>query len=221
MTPALDELSIALRDVDNLILHHPKAVNPGPGRPATDEGPLLHSCVLLTYAAWEVYIENSLIWAVEEFTRKSSPSHLPQALRAFVANAAAVRSEPWRLAGDDWRKTAVEVVTTHVRGDVHTGSFGVNTAGPQQVVRLHREVLGARLLDECRWHPYSAEDIKRDLASLVEIRGSIAHTGKSLGPVHLWGARSWRDWVQRLANHLDGRLEEWVNSHLTEATANS
>jgi hypothetical protein len=179
MTPALAALGTALCDVDNLIEHHPKSAAPGRGRPAGDEGPLLRSCVLLTYAAWEVYVEDGLIWAVQELADQLVSYQLPETLRTFVA--AAVASDPWKLADEGWRKATVDAVTTRVRGSQEDGSFGVNTAGPRQVIALHDQVLGARLLNECRWQKMPASRVKGELASLVEVRGSIAHTGQCPG----------------------------------------
>src|SRR6266436_6131103 len=114
MTPALEALVTALGDVDNLIEHHPKAVKPGRGRPGTDEGPLLRSCVLLTYAAWEVYVEDSLIWTVEQLASRSLAQQIPEALRNFVASD--VSADPWRLADQAWREAMVNAVIVRVRG---------------------------------------------------------------------------------------------------------
>ncbi len=207
MTPALDALQIALLDVDNLIEHHPKASDPAAGRPATDEGPLLRGCVLLTYAAWEVYVEDSVIWAVTQVAAEASPDQLPAALRIFVAEA--VDKDPWRLAGDGWRDAAIATVTARVRGDAGGQSFGMNTAGPGQVVTLHKQVLGVSLLDNCRWQKKSTVAVKKDLSEFVGIRGEIAHTGRPPGPLHLKGVRDWRGFVQRLATTLDRHIEEW------------
>lgn len=217
MTPALSALTTSLLDVDNLIEYHPAVADPGQKRAVTDEGPLLRSCVLLAYAAWELYVENGLIWTVEELVgRSSSPDQLPGALRAFVAEG--FRSDPWRLAGDAWRVATVDAVKVRVRGSGDDGSFGLNTAGPRQVIALHNQILGARLLDECRWQGKPASKVKEDLALLISVRGTIAHTGQAPGSLNLAGARSWRDWVQRLAGQLDRQLEWWVEHHLTANT---
>ncbi len=214
VTPALKALQTALGDVDNLIEHHPKAADPGRGRPTTDEGPLLRSCVLLTYAAWEVYVEDGLIWAVEQLAHRSAPDHLPPALRKFVA--AAVGADPWQLAGAAWRAATVAAVTARVRGTEDADSVGVNTAGPGQVIALHDEVLGVRLLNHCRWQKMSTGKVKGELASFVRIRGAIAHTGQPPGPLHLKDVRDWRAFVKRLAETLDRHLEVWVEKYVAE-----
>ncbi len=215
MTDALDALQVALADVDNLIEHHPKTAEPGRGRPSTDEGPLLRSCVLLIYAAWEVYVEDSLVCVVQQLAEGAGPDHLPKALRAFVADA--VGADPWQLAGEAWRPAAVAAIVTRVRGGEDEDSFGVNTAGPRQINALHDQVLGERLLNRCRWQKMPTTRVKQELASLVRIRGAIAHTGKAPGPLHLKGVRDWRSFVQRLGEHLDRHLETWVEAHVAVA----
>ena len=207
-TPALASLEVALGDVDNLIAHHPKSANPGRGRPLTDEGPLLRSCIVLLYAAWEVYVEDGVIWAVEQITDGTQTANLPDALRAFVA--ARTVGDPWRLAGDGWRDVCVAEVITLARGD-EAGSFGINTAGPRQIASFHNKILGENLLDRCRWSKKTTTLIKKQLAEFVTIRGAIAHTGHPLGALHLAGVRSWQNLILRLARNLDSHLEAWVD----------
>lgn len=204
-------LKIALGDVDNLIEHHPKSTNPGRGRPSSDEGPLLRSCVLLAYVAWEVYVEDSMVWAVEQLAHRSQPDQLPKALRKFVAD---ISADPWQLAGDAWRQAAVGSIIKRVRGDGN--GFGVNTAGPHQVIALHKQILGEDLLIKCRWPKMPASRVKEELADLVRIRGEITHTGRPPRQLHLKGVRSWREFVQHLARNIDGRVEFWVTEHIPE-----
>lgn len=214
MTAALDALTTALGDVDNLIAHHPKAANPGPGRPASDEGPLMRSCMLLTYAAWEVFVEDGLIGAAEKLTSScSSPQQLPAALRSFVATS--VKEDPWKLAGDGWRKTTVKAVTTHVRGAEDNGPpFGFNTASPGQITVLHDLVLGIRPLNQCRWSNSPPATVKAGLARFIRIRGEIAHTGRCEGEtLGLRAVHEWRDFIEQLAGHLDHHLDRWVSDH--------
>lgn len=215
MTAALKALSTALEDVDNLLAHHPNTATPKRGRPPSQEGPLIRSCVLLTYAAWEVYVEDSVIWSVEQLVSVADPGLLPSALRGFVSGGT---SDPWSLAGDAWRGATTKAVTLLVRGsDEDETTFGMNSAGPRQINKLHDDVLGVRLLDKCRWKNKSNDAVKSELASLVRVRGSIAHTGKPPGTLHLGGARAWRTFAQRLAEHLDGHVEQWT-AHQLRAT---
>jgi hypothetical protein len=202
----IDALEVALADVDNLLKKHPAAMNVAPGRPTSDEGPLIRASVLLTYAAWEVYVEDALIWAVERLVERLAPPELPDETRKFVADS---QDDPWILAGEGWRKATLRAVNTRVRGG-DQGSFGLNTAGPGQVINLYKSVLGAQPLNECSWPGRNVQGVKRHLAKLVEIRGNIAHSGQSPGSLHLKDARDWCKFVARLAKCHDQRLAQWV-----------
>ena len=209
MSKALDRLGVMLGDVDNLLDYHPAAAAPARGRPPGDLKPLLRSCVVLTYAAWEVYVEDGMIEAAESVAQSSSgPGEVPAALRAFVASWC---KDPWWLAGDGWRKTITDAVTEHVRGD-EAITFGINTAGPKQVSELHRDVLGVDLLKQCKWQNMPNAKVRSELAALVRIRGKIAHAGTTPGELDLKGTRSWRDFIDRLARTLDARLDDWLSS---------
>jgi RiboL-PSP-HEPN len=214
MTNALNSLEIALSDVDSLLKHHEKRA-PGaarrPGPPSTDERPLIRSSVVLMYAAWEVYIEDGLIQAIEKLVINSTPSQLPGALRTFVRKF--VEQDPWKLAGEDWRKATVEAVEIRVHGNPDSGSFGMNNANPKQINLLHRDVLGVLPLGSCKAGKW---DVIEQLQELVDMRNDIAHTGQ-LSKQHrldLLLAESWRSFVQQLGAQLDEKLELWVSSNL-------
>jgi hypothetical protein len=169
--------------------------------------PLLRSCVVLTYAAWEVYVEDSMIETAESVAQSSAgPDEVPATLRTFVASWC---KDPWRLAGDGWRKTIIEAVTERVRGDGVT-NFGINTAGPKQVTELHRDLLGVELLKDCKWQNMPNAKVKSELAALVQVRGNIVHAGTTPGDLDLKGTRAWRDFVHRLARKLDSQLADWL-----------
>lgn len=212
VTPPLENLAKSLSDVDNLIEnYHPKSAEPSPGRPPGDQGPLLRACVALTYAAWEVYVEDGLIWGVGEVVASSVPEQLPPALRRFVSDK--VAKDPWRLAGGGWRDAVVDAVTTEVRGDGEK-SFGLNTAGPGNVIKLQENVLGTNLLGKCSWPGKPTGKIKDDLDLLIRVRGAIVHTGQTPGALDLGGVRSWRSFVQRLGETVDRHLEDWVGERV-------
>ncbi|MET8198005.1 hypothetical protein [Micromonospora taraxaci] len=107
MSKALERLGVMLGDVDNLLDYHPAAKEPVRGRPPGNLKPLLRSCVVLTYAAWEVYVEDSMIEAAESIAESASgPVQVPATLRAFVTSWC---KDPWCLAGgwvaqDDHRR---------------------------------------------------------------------------------------------------------------------
>lgn len=225
MTTALAKLEQQLQDVDNLIARHPnRQPNAGEGavgtvrRPPGDQRPLLRSCVLLTYAAWEVYAEDSVVAAVETLTVEGTLKQLPDKLRGFIAGES---RDPWVLAGDGWRAATLDAVTRRVRGDetsTGAGKFGINTAGPGQLTSLHEDLFGERLLDNCRWQGMTATKVKKELATLITVRGAIAHTGTTPGSLNLAGTESWRAFVWTLGQKLDAQLDDLVVRRLALPT---
>ena len=209
--PALTALATLLDDVDSLLRKHPKATKPGRGRPNSDEGPLKRACVALCYTAWEVYVEDSLIWVAERAARLPTPDHLPDPMRSFLQGNV---KDPWQLAGHGWRQALIEAVTARTRGSGDRGSGGLNTAGPGQVTELHKDVLGESLLAKCRWQGKTNPSIRRDLAQLVSIRGAIVHRGETPGSLSLGGVRDWRNFIKRTGEHLDRHTEGWADANL-------
>jgi hypothetical protein len=160
-----------------------------------------------------VYFEDGLIWATGELARRGQPRHLPQALRDYTADF--FKDDPWRLAGEGWRTAVVDAVSDKVRGNGST-KFGLNTSGPRTVATVHGLLLGENLLSRCRWQGMSPDKAKRKLAELETVRGSVAHTGRTPGPLNLQGARERRSFVERLATCLDQELVSWAEARLAD-----
>lgn len=211
MSDALDHFEALMSDVDNLIAHHPKFIEPLRGHPATDEGPLLRSCIVLIYAAWEVYFEDSLIKAAGALAQRDRVD-IPEQTLAWLGER--VADDPWRLADNGWRVALVEAVTELVRGREDDAlSFGVNTASPGTVSTLQYNVLGDSILERCTWSApgrSTSKGVKDALMRLVRLRGEIAHNGRPAGPLHLRHVRDWRKFIRRLAEKHDEQLSLWL-----------
>ena len=206
MSKALDQFKLLIADVDNLIAHHPKSGSPLAGRPVGDEGPLVRSCVVLTYGAWEVYFEDSFVEAVQIMAR-GNRADLPTATLDWVRD---MTEDPWVLADGGWRDELVRLVEATMYGDpMDPSSFGVNTASPQTISTWNRKILGARILDQCAWKGATNRTVKEKLSKLVTLRGDIAHGGRPAG-LTLGMVRGYRDFVNRLAKEYDDELFEWV-----------
>ena len=187
-----------LGDVTELLSHHPKIKNPGPGKPQGNTKPLLHACTVLTYTAWEVYVEDLLLEAVPYFEKHTQ---LPVLLRKKIADR--VQSKPWNLAEQAWTHEVVDAVKSISVGA--NGSSGMNTANTRNVNSAFEVVFGERLLDRCRWRGQSAESNKKYIDQLVKRRGALVHRGaldRGDGPLSLSGVRGWADWVGKLAGKL-------------------
>lgn len=182
------------------------------GPPSSDERPLRRSCVLLIYAAWEVYIERSLIeWATKLSERDLD--RLPEQTRNYLRELAA--HDPLVLAGEQWRKTLIDGVTRDAVGAPgNDSSWGLNTASPKNVNDLHWSVLGFKPLDRVRWRNQSNGTVKRKLVELVRMRGDIAHTGRTAEDARIQGQHieNLRNFVARVVQELELAATEWLRS---------
>ncbi|MEU4377354.1 HEPN domain-containing protein [Pseudonocardia alni] len=211
--PALQAAQTLLSDVDVLIRTAEQATGGTPGRPAGDLGPLKRAATALCYTAWEVYVEDSLIWLAERAGTVSTPGDLPAALRVATEQHAK-GSDPWILAGEGWRQAVADVVTDATRGRGEDGSGGLNTANSQNVEKLQQRFLGESLLAKCRWQRRTNAGVRHEIDRLVTVRGRIVHRGETPDDLELEGVRFWRRFINRLCEKLDGHVEAYAESHL-------
>jgi hypothetical protein len=154
---------------------------------------------VLTYTAWEVYVEDLLLEAVPFFRVHT---HLPKQLQDKVAQR--VQSKPWSLAEKSWTAQVEKAVKSISVGEA--GKSGMNSANTKNVNEAFEVVFGEPLLDRCRWQGMSASANKKYIDQLVERRGALVHRGvldKGDGPLNLGIVRDWADWVGRLADKVD------------------
>lgn len=213
--PALQAAQTLLGDVDVLVRKAEDVTGGTRGRPSEDLGPLKRAATALCYTAWEVYVEDSLIWLAERAGQVPTPDNLPAKLRVATEQHAK-GSDPWMLAGDSWRRAVVDVVTDATRGRGGDGSGGLNTASAQNIDKLHNRFLGRALLDQCRWQGRDNASVRYSVDELVTVRGRIVHRGETPGDLHLSGVREWRTFVNRLCEKLDLQVEGFANAHLAQ-----
>lgn len=210
MTAAPSALSASdslLGDVRSLLEHHPASKLTGPGRPRSAPGvdPLLRACVALCYTAWEVYVEEALRETVEDMLTEHEPDQLPSALRKWAADNA--KADPWAFAGDGWVDEVRDQLTRRLDGS--GGKYGFNTASPDGVINLYKQVLGFEPLTKVSWQGYNNSKVLADIGSLVEVRGEIVHKGTTPGDLNISGVRNWVTFVERLCMKFDAKLVEF------------
>lgn len=203
---ALEAAASLLRDVDSLLDHHPAQKDPRPGKPAgPGYAPLLRAGTALCYTAWEVYVEEALIETVTWLLENMSPNELPEALREWVSQQS---GDPWAFVGDSWRSAVLDLVRSRLEGD-EQGRFGFNTANVPGVEGLYKQILGYSPLREIRWQKKANSAVRKDISTLVQVRGEIVHRGSTPGALSLGGVRSWADFVRRLTEKFDERMVEF------------
>lgn len=213
-TTALEASNSLLDDVDSLLDHHPAQKDPKPGKPAgAGYGPLLRAGTALSYTAWEVYVEEALLETVQWLVDNNEPSDLPKEFRAWVTDQT---SDPWAFVGDSWRTIVVDLVRSRLEGD-ETGRYGFNTASVPKVQGLYLQVLGVNPLAEVRWQKKTNASIRKDISTLVNVRGEIVHRGSTPGALNLRGVRAWADFVRRLTSKFDEQLHGFRSDFSSKA----
>jgi len=190
-----------LSDVTDLLSHHPKIKSPGPGKPPGNTKPLLHACTVLTYTAWEVYVEDLLLEAVPYFQK---PAELPKMLREKVGKR--VQAKPWNLAETGWVNEVEKAVRSISVGAPGPGEWGMNTANTKNVNNAFETVFGSQLLNRCGWQGQSSKGNRDYIDQLVERRGALVHRGaldSGDKPLSLGRVRDWANWVGKLADKVD------------------
>lgn len=203
---ALEAAASLLKDVDSLLDHHPAQKDPRPGKPAgPGYGPLLRAGTALCYTAWEVYVEEALIETVTWLVDNKPPSELPEALRTWVSQQS---GDPWSFVGDSWRSAVLDLVHSRVEGD-EQGRYGFNTASVQGIEGLYLQILGYCPLRDIRWQKKANGAVRKDISTLVRVRGEIVHRGSTPGALSLGGVRSWASFVRRVTEKFDERMVEF------------
>jgi hypothetical protein len=201
-TSSLARFDELIADVTNIIERHVKAGGLS-GKPSTDESPLSRAAVLMLYAAWEFYVEDSLLDAIGRLLLLE-PDELPDALRKYVGSR--VTGNPWALAGDAWRAETLKWAQKRIEGPE-----GFNDAHYEKITSLQRDFLGESPLEDVRWMNQSPEQVKDRVDAFVDLRGEIAHTGRTAENFWHGETRDMRDFIVKAAHEADYRLMLWLS----------
>jgi hypothetical protein len=137
---------------------------------------LTKSCVVLSVACWEAFLEDTAEKAVDFLVSKTdSPKKLPKELLKVVSTEIKSNKNElmvWELAGDGWK----DVLKNHYKVMLrkHLGQFNTPRAG--NVDDLFHVVLGMEKLSAVWfWKGMSNQNAKDMLSDIITLRGSIAH----------------------------------------------
>jgi RiboL-PSP-HEPN len=209
-------VSTAARQQMDLLLHDAKSLGEAGNRKPNSA--YVRAALVVLCASWETYIEDVVTEAIERITEAPdvAPGDLPHGLRSKLAEQAKYKNgDPWRLAGDGWRKCARDLVVAETEQ--------INTPGVERVTKLLSLALGIDdALGQCSWSHMAPDTIKEylggkgsgnceeDRHGLIEIRGEIAHRGTTPGNLNTRGVRDWVHWLARLADQLDKVIRQHV-----------
>lgn len=189
-----------LARVDHILSFHSKELDPTVGPPPGPDRSLVLGAIALLYAVWEAYVE---LVAVES-TAYLSTSLQPAAVPGTVRTALQAETDPWDLVGEGWRQAWRDLVKRKALG-AGTNDFGLNTAGPHQVLTLY-DTVGLNPFHEVSWQNMSNAAVRQRVAELVRDRGTIVHTAQPPEGVGLNTARIYRSFVERLIDRVDATL---------------
>ncbi len=189
-----------LTRVTDILSFHAKEQQPAAGAPPARHTSLVLGATALAYAAWESYVEQVAVEVVAFLSAQLSAAQVPTRVRELLAYEAS----PWDLTGDGWRREWEQLIHRRAYGD-GSSTFGLNTAGPAQVIALF-EAVGLEPFKNVRWQNVTVGAAKNRIAQLVKDRGTVVHTAQLPMNYGLNHVREHRDLVKRLVRKMDSSV---------------
>lgn len=180
---------------------HEEISGTGPGRRAKYDVEILNkSGIVLLVATWEAYVEDLATAAFDAlFAAATTHDVFPAKVLTLAARelrSAADERRLWELAGTGWQAVLLRHRQTVL--DRYVGTL--NTPKPEQVDGLFAELIGlVDLSSHWRWTKTTADQARKRLTELVELRGDIAHRVKTTRKVTKAEVVRARDFTSRLA----------------------
>jgi hypothetical protein len=207
-TAALRNAGKSLKSVDSLL----KYVSDTRGQPSASERALFAAAVVFLYGIWENYCEQLAIELGTRVANKCDPKDVPRDVRALLEKHSA-----WELSvHPGWRHLWSEEIKSTAVGDGDQ-KFGLNTAKMGQVSRMLKlvgihEPFENIPFDIVPSHLRGADSNCSSAADaidkLVELRGTIVHTGSVPDTLRKQHVREWRKFVEDITSKLDSECRK-------------
>lgn len=208
MSAALENLLVALQDVEDLLRVHEHLTGRSVGRPSADVDleVLSRSAIVLCVAMWQDYLEQAVRKASELMIGAAgSPDSLPEGLRRKVACRVreAIESDSdlltvFNLAGDGYKKEATDWVQETLEV--------LNTPDSRNSDNLLRTCLGVSPdFENMQWANMRTSAAGK-LDALMQRRHDIAHHGRT--GRRQWKSQAARDFsfIRSLCRRVDGLI---------------
>ena len=201
-----------IEEAVKLLSIHEEKTGEKPGR-RYDVEILNKSCIVLTTACWEAFVEDIATRALQYMLDNcTSPFSFPSPLLRIVDEEVKAEKHELRvfdLAGDGWRKVMIEHKDKMLKENV--GRF--NTPKFGNVDTLLKKVLGIDDTSNCwYWRGMSNQNAKKKLNEFIALRGSIAHELKTADPVKKNQADDYATFVIRIAIKTSNCVRSHVHS---------
>lgn len=174
---------------------------------------VLKSSIVLMVSHWEAYVEDICGEAIDFIVRNSPSSEkLPKSLKKQIANEIKEdRNEikAWELAGENWR----DVVKKRLSEYQEQRNWKFNSPKSQPVISFFDKYLGIEDISK-RWRhkDLSADECRKKLDEIVEVRGAIAHRGHPPKEVTLELAEDYSSFLKMLISRTGGGVNATVKS---------
>lgn len=196
-------------DIKRLLQLHREKAGPKRGRKRGVEV-LTKSAIVLICAYWEAYIEDVCEEALGRLLAGiQSPSDLPAELKKAVAKRVREdkdESAPWSLAQDGWRKVCKDHISERLQK--------LNNPKSEKVSEVFRLALGIEDITEGWARPRMAKDrARRKLDDSIDLRGSIAHRGRTGATVRKKQCTDFLTLVEELVQSTDKVILKCLQQH--------
>ena len=138
-------------------------------------GHLTRAGVLLLCAAWELYVEELVVEAVQKsIDRCTTPDGLPTSVQKTIADyvrASKHQLKPLHMAGDGWKTIYLDIARETI--------VALNTPKRHNIDQIYRALVGIEDVSANWSHGTDAVN------DFVEARGDVAHRGSDAGNIHM------------------------------------
>lgn len=197
-------------DIRRLLEIHSTLGGPGQGRRYKLEVLNKSSIVLIT-AIWEAYCEDIAAEALDLLVANvSSAAELPLDLRKRIATElkrADHELAVWDLADEGWK----DIARSRLAALTAERNRKLNTPKAASIDDLFETAIGLKSISSSwHWHRMTADRAKAKLDKYIELRGAIAHRGKSATSCKKVEAEDFFDLATRLANRTGGKVRAFL-----------
>lgn len=201
-----------LKDIERLMELHQQEGGKSPGR-RYDLEVLNKSAIVLITAYWEAYCEDIAAEALEHIIKHSKTSDtLPKELKKAIAkelkndkNNLAV----WEVADEKWKN----YLQNRLEKLQEDRNRKLNTPKSYIIEQLFVTAVGIKKVSNSwKWPSMSVLRAEKKLDKFVNLRGSIAHRGKSSESVTKAQVQDYLDFIKTLASKTGGKVNQHVKS---------
>ena len=210
MPSPITNLSQSMKDAKRLLQIHSDVGGTDQGR-RYGLDVLNKSGVLFVSAAWEAFVEDTAIQAIDHILDVAS-DHLSLPLPMRKAAAKALEKDRnelkvWDLAGDGWKIVAKNYRDELIRDEIST----FNTPKPHNVNTLFHKLLGIdKISSHWYWQGMSKASAYSKLKGFIETRGAIAHQGSLTQSI----TKDYVDGHRKFINRIAVRTSNVVCKHI-------